>query len=83
MFSYWEIEELAAAMLNKTAEYENDNLPDLEELFYNKFECDTQGLYKIVEKLLPMIDAGRGIGGTMSKGFAQDGCFIIKTEVKS
>lgn len=79
--SYWEIEELAAAMLGKTEEYENESLENLDELFYDAFDIDTSQLHKLVEHLLPMIDAGQSITGCMHKGFAQDGCFIVKVDV--
>lgn len=50
---HWGVEELMAAMLNKTEQYENDEIEDLEDEFYNEFDVDTEQFHKIVEHLLP------------------------------
>lgn len=50
---YWAVQELMAKMLNKTEEFENDEIDDLENEFYEKFEVDEEQFHKIVEHLLP------------------------------
>jgi hypothetical protein len=82
MFSYWEVEELAAALLGKTEEYENEELEeDIDSLFYDKFDIQLESLYNLLEKLVPMIESDvSGLTGTRRKGFGQNGCYILKEE---
>ena len=80
--SYYEVEELAAALLGKTEEYEDDNLPDLHDEFYDKFDCSMDDFHRLVELLTPMIESDESaLSGHRRKGFAQNGCYIVKIEV--
>lgn len=80
--SYWEVEELAAAMLGVHEQYENETLEDdIESLFYDKFDTSLEVLAQIVEKLAPM--AANDISpltDTIRSGFVYENAYIVKVE---
>ena len=80
--SYWEIEELAAAMLGVTEAYENETMEqDIDQMFYDEFDTSMEALHKIVEKLAPMATSNASpLTNTMRRGFVQGHCFIVKVE---
>lgn len=51
--SHWDVEELMARMLGKLTEYENDEIEDLENEFYEKFDIDSDQFQTVVEHLMP------------------------------
>lgn len=82
---YWGIEELMAAMLNKTEDYENDEIEDLADEFYEEFEVDTDAFHKIVEHLLPFAHISKSpLSEKILIGFANhtNGTYILKEEIE-
>lgn len=76
---YWEVEELAAAMLNRSREYENGDIDWIEDAFYEKFNVDLVDLEKIVRKLIPMIVTDISpITNEPRRGFANGLTYIVK-----
>lgn len=77
--SVWDVEELAAYLCDKKEEYENDELEDLENIFYEKFDLGIIEFTKILEYLLPTIQMDRSeLTGEVRAGFADDMCYIVK-----
>lgn len=76
--SYWDTQDLAACICGLGDEYEDDQL---EEKFYDKFDCDLDTFHKIVEHLLPLVIVGQTLSGSIHRGFGSDGCFVLKEEV--
>lgn len=72
-------------MLGKTKQYENDEIEELEDEFYEKFEVDSEVFHKIVEYLLPYSHIAKSpLSEKMLIGFADhvNGVYIIKEELK-
>ena len=81
---YWGVEELMAKMLNKTEQYENDEIEDLEDEFYQEFEVDSNQFQKIVEHLLPYSFISKSpLSGQVLIGFADhnNDMYIIKEAI--
>ena len=81
---YWGVEELMAAMLNKTEQYENDEIEDLEDEFYQEFDVDSEQFHKIVEHLLPYSHISKSpLTDKILIGFADhnNNTYIIKEEI--
>jgi hypothetical protein len=81
---HWGVEELMAKMLNKTEEYENDEIEDLEDEFYQEFGIDSNQFQKIVEHLLPYSFISKSpLSGQVLIGFADhnNDMYIIKEAI--
>jgi hypothetical protein len=80
--SEYDCEELAAAICGVTDGYESadDTLEFAETAMYEKFDISLESFHKIVEHLLPLIVVGKGMVNTY-RGFAVDGCFVVKEEI--
>lgn len=87
--SYWDVEELAALILNKSDEFENEEIDssELDELIYEKFDCTMESFHMIVENLLPLTNvASSPITNEVYRGFSIDlggghGRWIIKEKI--
>ena len=70
-----------AAMLAKTEEFENDEIEDLEDEFYERFEVGFDQFHKIVEHLLPYSFISKSpLTDTLLIGFADHnrGVYLVK-----
>lgn len=75
----FEFEELMAAIL----EVDDDNWDDIPDKFFEKYEIDFDNAYQLVQDLLPLCAVGKSpLTDTVYQGFAKDGVFIVKREVK-
>lgn len=84
MTNYFEIEELAEAVLGLTEEQIEEG-PDHDELMLEKFDIDMEQFWKVAEALLPFTAPQQAaVSGTYCQGFVniKESCFIIKQEVK-
>lgn len=82
--SHIDIEELMAKMLDKSEEYENDEIEDLEGEFFDEFDVDSEQFTKIVEHLLPYSHLTKSaLSESFIVGFADhsENVFIVKSHL--
>lgn len=73
--------ELAAAMLGQDEPETAEQEEALEEALLERFGVDIEVLIKVAGALLPLCAEGRSpLTDRAYRGFAKDGCFIVKTE---
>jgi hypothetical protein len=83
MIRYIDIEELALYILkiDETSEQDTDDL--IEEGLYEEFGINVDNFIKLLNKLVPLIDvAGSPLTHTLYKGFAYEGCWLLKIPVE-
>jgi len=86
--SWYDVEELAAYVLGKYDEYEEDSDElDLDDLVYEKFDCSMETFQTIIEHLLPLANTARSpLTDEIFRGFSIDlgegnGQWILKQKV--
>lgn len=73
--------ELAAAMLGRDEPETAEEEEALEQALLERFGVDIEVLIKVAGALLPLCACGRSsLTDRGYRGFARDGCFIVKTE---
>ena len=83
---YGGVEEIMAAMLNKTEQFENDEIEDLEGEFYEEFEVGFDQFHKIIEHLMPYSFISKSpLSDTIVIGFADHnrGMYLVKEELNT
>ena len=82
--SYFEIGELMAKMIGKQEEYENDEIDDLEEEFYSKFDIDSSQFHYLIEHLMPYTVLSRSeLNDNLRIGFVdhENGVYLVKSDI--
>ena len=78
MPSYWETEELARFLCCMS----DDNEDDVDDALMEKFDIDLDQFQKLVSKLLPLCTKEVSpLSRRTYRGFASDGCFIMREEI--
>jgi hypothetical protein len=76
---YWDVENLAAAMMGMDENTDSDSIEDALE---DRFDVSFTSYQKIVEALIPFtVSAKAAINGEQFRGFVKDGAFICKAAV--
>lgn len=83
---YFDAQELAASILDKTKEWENEDIVDseLEDLLYEEFNIDFESFHKLLEHLMPYSVVSKSeLTDTLRVGFVDHlkGYYIVKTEI--
>lgn len=83
--SHWDVEELAAHLLGLEEEFENDEIEDLDDQFYDKFNVSLDDFHGLVEHLMPYTVLSKSeISETLRIGFVdhEKGVYLVKSEYK-
>jgi hypothetical protein len=74
---------LAACLFGKEEPDTDDQVDQIEEQLMERFNICLGQLSDLIDLLMPFCSVGRSpLTDTIYRGFAKDGCFIVKTEVK-
>ena len=72
---------LAAAMLGLPEPDNDEQAEEVEDKFVTSFGIDLLTFTDMIERLLPLCTVAESpLTGNRYRGFAKDGCFIVKTE---
>lgn len=83
--NYFDLEVLMAQMLGKAEQFENDDIENLEEEFYEKFDVDSEQFQKIVEHLMPYTVLSKSdLSDEIRIGFVNhnEGVYIVKENIQ-
>lgn len=82
MIEDFEAAELAAAILEQEEPETDDEIDAIEAELVDRFGVDLVQFASLAAALLPFCAEGVSpLTGSVYRGFAKDGCFIVKTEV--
>jgi hypothetical protein len=72
---------VAALILNKDEPVEDHEVDSLGELLFDRFGVDLPNFAELIEALLPFCAVDKSpLTGTVYRGLAKDGYFVVKTE---
>lgn len=84
--SYWDVEELASKLLGLEEEFENEEIEDLDDRFYDKFNVSLEDFHGLVEHLMPYTVLSKSeLSETLRIGFVdhEEGIYVVKSEYKT
>lgn len=81
----YDCEELAAFMADAMSDYDNDDFEVVENKIYEKYNCEIDDFYNIINDLMPMMRASKSaLSDQIFIGFADvnNKVFLLKKELK-
>jgi hypothetical protein len=72
---------VAALLFNQEEPDYDEDIDAMDDLMAEHFGIDLRIFAELIEKLLPFCASGTSpLTGASYRGFAKDGCFVVKTE---
>lgn len=79
----WETEELVCKIIGLDYDEVDGDTDTIDKALYEELDIDLEQFTEIIRRLLPLIDAGRGMTGDLYKGFAYKKQWLVKMKVSS